>query len=550
MTMKQKLYVLLGTCLAGYVCVFAASWYSNVAKERLVRLESLSASMHVEILQARRQEKNFILRGGEASREKVANHLATARKALAELSALFPDKQAVVSELLQRMARYQSAVEELVPGARLESDALIQAGRALEPQVQSFREEAMRDYARMDQRIALALGGVELFMGCVTVLVTLIIARGLTSAMRSLQQYSATVAGGALETSAPTGLHGEFAVLGGDMAHMVGQLRERMDAARRSEQNAHAMADEASKAKAQAEQSASKVETLLAQTMEVAGEAREMAARLSAAADGLAAQERQVSHGADVQHERMVETATAMTQMNAAVADVTRSAAQASEAAQGTSEHARMGVRVVGEASASMGSVAKIAAQLREDMHQLGRDASAVGNVITVINEIADQTNLLALNAAIEAARAGDAGRGFAVVADEVRKLAEKTMQATREVENRIAAIQESSRRNISGMDKAVEAVEAANTLSEHSGETLGSIQSLAETSAEQVRSIATATEEQSVVSEQIARAMDEVNRVAEETADGMREAGETIRQLTGLAGELTALMERLNTKE
>ena len=81
-----------------------------------------------------------------------------------------------------------------------------------------------------------------------------------------------------------------------------------------------------------------------------------------------------------------------------------------------------------------------------------------------MIRDIAEQTNLLALNAAIEAARAGENGRGFAVVADEVRQLAQRTQQATGEIQKMIGALQQQTGAIVSAMD-------AKRTLSEQSVE-------------------------------------------------------------------------------
>jgi len=280
--------------------------------------------------------------------------------------------------------------------------------------------------------------------------------------------------------------------------------------------------------------------------LRVAQEAGEIASRVAAASEKLAAQVEQVSRGADIQRTRVESTATAMTEMNSTVLEVAKNTGYASDQTETTKSKANDGAHLVDQVVQSINMVNKAATTLEANMHELGNQAENIGGVMNVISDIADQTNLLALNAAIEAARAGEAGRGFAVVADEVRKLAEKTMAATQEVGANISAIQQSTRTNIGEVEQASKAVTKATGLANTSGQALTEIVELASASSTVVASIATAAEEQSATSNEINRAIDEVNRIVAENADGMAQAAIAVQELAQMASELNRVMSEL----
>ena len=104
--------------------------------------------------------------------------------------------------------------------------------------------------------------------------------------------------------------------------------------------------------------------------------------------------------------------------------------------------------------------------QTNSTIDELAVVAKEIGEVTDLISRIAGQTNLLALNATIEAARAGEAGRGFAIVAQEVKTLASQTANATRDISERIEAIQSVTHRSVEAIQGISQTIRDLNVFS------------------------------------------------------------------------------------
>lgn len=367
--------------------------------------------------------------------------------------------------------------------------------------------------------------------------------------LKRLLTYAGAVAGGNLDLNMQCRCFGEIRELGHALQAMVASLRQRIYEVQLVSAEAKAETERAQQASVEAEKS--RQAALRAKQdgmLEAAGYLDAIVEALDSSSAQLKDLFEQINHRTQEQRSQLHETVEAMSQMDAAVAEIATTSTTAAQVSGRARDRANEGASVVQNSVGAIHSVQDMALALRASMGQLSGRAESISAILGVISDIADQTNLLALNAAIEAARAGDAGRGFAVVADEVRKLAEKTMHATGEVSESIVAIQRSTAENLRSVDLAVEAVQVANNLSSQSGQALGEIVGLAEDASTQVRFIADLAGDHTEFSSLIVASIETTSGLAGRIAEEVSSSLDTLAALRNQAERLSELISQIKT--
>ncbi len=287
------------------------------------------------------------------------------------------------------------------------------------------------------------------------------------------------------------------------------------------------------------------MKNMVDQLRKLVGEIRTAADSLASGSEQLSASSEEISRNMTGQSERVSQIATSSEEMTQTVEDVAKNAAQIAGSARATTELAREGGTIVDKSAAEMSTIEQTVNQSAGIMRELGARSEQIGEIVSVINDIADQTNLLALNAAIEAARAGEQGRGFAVVADEVRKLAERTAKATAEIGSMIKSIQNDVGGAVSSMDGVKKQVDAEVAFAVQAGEALQKIVRSVDELHMVIQQVATSTEEMSSVSEGISSDIQAIASSSREITAGSDEIANASSELARLAAQMKSAVGR-----
>lgn len=288
---------------------------------------------------------------------------------------------------------------------------------------------------------------------------------------------------------------------------------------------------------------ADSISNLLLQISGSADVTASAAAEISAIAETLAASAAENSAQVD-------EIATAIEEMSRTISENAMGATRAAEVAERNKQIAIEGGNAVQQTVNKMSEIASVVRASAEKIEKLGESSKQIGEIISVIDEIADQTNLLALNAAIEAARAGEQGRGFAVVADEVRKLAERTTEATKQIANMIKGIQKETDEAVRAMKQGTEEVNSGIVLADKAGNSLKEILQSSQEVWDMINQIAAATEEQSSTAEQIAKNVSSISQVTSDTANRVQDIAKSAEDLAKQTDMLRTLLERFKLRK
>jgi len=265
--------------------------------------------------------------------------------------------------------------------------------------------------------------------------------------------------------------------------------------------------------------------------------------QLASAATEVSSSSEELSAGSKEQTNQTAQVSTAIEEMTATIVETSKNTTEAAERSKGAAAKSQEGSRLADDTSRGMEEIVQASSQTLQNIKNLAEKATAIGEIIKVIDDIADQTNLLALNAAIEAARAGEQGRGFAVVADEVRKLAERTTKATKEVADTIKGIQTDVSIANNQMEESGATVNKGKQLVVQTTASLNEIFTAIEGVQEMMRQIATASEQQSAAAEQISKSVENVDRISKESSTGAEQAATAAEQLNRQTEELRKLV-------
>jgi twitching motility protein PilJ len=246
-----------------------------------------------------------------------------------------------------------------------------------------------------------------------------------------------------------------------------------------------------------------------------------------------------MAKAADNQGREINAATESVVSMASSIEEVSGNAERSSDVARHSVEVAHKGGEAVRRTIDGMNAIRETIQDTSKRIKRLGESSQEIGNIVELINDIAEQTNILALNASIQASMAGEAGRGFAVVADEVQRLAERSTNATKQIEVLVRTIQADTNEAVVSMERSTTDVVGGALLAENAGAALDEIEQVSNQIASLVQNISSSARQQAGSAADVTRRTTRLREISEQTGKATTATAAAIAKLSELASQL-----------
>jgi twitching motility protein PilJ len=271
----------------------------------------------------------------------------------------------------------------------------------------------------------------------------------------------------------------------------------------------------------------------------------ETSVRVSASAQETRGTALSLEEASDHQRNQIEKASQTVKAMSEAMKQMAEESTKSAEIAQQSVDIAAAGGSTVRRTISGMDNIREQIQETSKRIKRLGESSQEIGNIVELIEDIADQTNILALNAAMQAAMAGESGRGFAVVADEVQRLAERSANATKQIDALVKTIQADTNEAVSSMESSTSEVVSGAKLAEDAGEALQRIEQVSQEIAGVTQTMAARLQQQSQEAGSIDETMSVVQGITSKTSEGTEQTTQSIETLAQMAEQLRQTVAR-----